>query len=130
MASLLVLCSLAVAAAPATASPPSEHAVELTISSLLANMTVPEKARQLMIQDVSIFLTNGEFDSEKAAAYLSSVGAGKIDSYGRNVDPILGNQIQKAILQSSAHGIGGLFSEECEFLTTEAPILQPPAHTS
>ena len=70
--------------------------------------------RSSRIRDVATVLTNGNFDSAKAAKYLGGLGAGKFDSYGRNVDSILGNQIQQAILNSSKHGIGGILSEECQ----------------
>ena len=118
MARAAMLCPLLLLGAgwlagQSAASPP-EAAIEAAIAKLLANMTVAEKARQLVIEDVGTVLTNGLFDEAKAQAYLKGVGAGKFDSYGRNVDPRLGNQIQKAILASSRHGIGGILSEECQ----------------
>eukprot|EP01051_Picozoa_sp_SAG22_P009277 SAG22_NODE_764_length_7397_cov_6.955604_1_plen_122_part_00 len=96
--SAALLGLLLAAGGAATASALSERVVQATVSELLGAMSNAQKARQLMIQDVGVFLTNGNFDAAKAAAYLGAVGAGKIDSYGRNVDPILGNQIQAAIL--------------------------------
>ena len=65
-------------------------------------------------------MTNGNFDSAKAKAYMKDLGVGKFDSYGRNVDPIFGNQVQRAIMESSdgiggiAGGIGAILSEECQ----------------
>lgn len=67
-----------------------------------------------MIEDVSTVLTNGLFDASKAEKYLNGIGAGKFDSFGRNVDPALGNEIQRAVLSSSKHGIGAILSEECQ----------------
>jgi hypothetical protein len=45
-----------------------------------------------VIEDVSSVVTNGLFDQRKANKYLSGRGAGKFDSFGRNVDPNLSNQ--------------------------------------
>ena len=87
---------------------------ETGIAALLANMTVAEKARQLVIQDVGTFLTNGAFSPGKATAYLGTLGAGKIDSFGRNVDPHLANQIQAAVVDASRHGIAAILAEECQ----------------
>jgi beta-glucosidase len=108
----LVLLLLAAGAGGASAL--SERAVQASVRELVGAMSNAQKARQLMIQDVGVFLTNGDFDAAKAKAYLGTVGAGKIDSYGRNVDPILGNQIQAAILASNPLGVGGILSEECQ----------------
>ena len=97
----------------AVASPP-EAAVQAAVAKLLANMTLAEKARQLVLEDIGTVMTNGDFDPAKAKAYMKDLGVGKFDSFGRNVDPIFGNQVQKAILESSQHGIGGILSEECQ----------------
>jgi beta-glucosidase-like glycosyl hydrolase len=74
----------------------------------------------LRLEDIGTVMTNGNFDSAKAKAYMKDLGVGKFDSYGRNTDSIFGNQVQRAILESSEGiggikgGIGGILSEECQ----------------
>ena len=85
----------------------SAPALDALISSLLANMTLPEKARQLTIYSGDAFLTNGDFDASKAQSYLGNLGAGVLDNLGRQVDPFISNAVQKAVSASSRLGIGG-----------------------
>ena len=89
--------------------------IEEAIQALLVNMTVAEKVRQLVIQDgAKTFTKNGNFDTLGARLYLRNVGAGVLDSMGRNVDPVLYNEIQTAVINASRHGIGAIFAEECQ----------------
>lgn len=74
---------------------PTDAMVETAVAKLLSGMTVEEKARQLVIEDaIGCCVTNGYFNASKAAAFFGTVGAGVLDSAGRNVDPALMNQIQ------------------------------------
>lgn len=44
-----------------------------------------------------------------------------------NVDPALYNKIQKAVVDSSRHGIGAIFAEECQvWLPLLNPYFVPP----
>jgi len=85
-----------------------------SLDSLLANMTIPEKARQLTIFSGDAFLTNGDFDEVKALSYLGTLGAGVLDNLGRQVDPLISNAVQKAVAASSRLGIGAILAEECQ----------------
>ena len=50
---------------------------------------------QLVIEDaIGCCTTNGFYDAKKADAFFGNVGAGVLDSAGRNVDPMLMNLIQ------------------------------------
>ena len=120
---LLLAPALALAPAPRRAHAPAPApaaaaaaaaAVEAHVSRLLANMSVAEKARQLMIWDGTSMLTDGEFDEAKAAAFLGSLGAGVLDSLGRQVDPSVANAVQRAVVASSSSGIGVIIAEECQ----------------
>jgi len=84
------------------------------ITNLIANMTVAEKARQLVIQGGDSFLNNGIFDPALGSAYLTNLGAGVLDSLGRNVDVRMVNQVQRAVIESNRHGIGAIIAEECQ----------------
>lgn len=88
--------------------------VETRIADIIGNMTVAEKARQLMIWDGTSLMTNGDLDPEKAAAFLGTLGAGVFDSLGRQVDPYLSNAVQLATAASSRFGVGAIIAEECQ----------------
>jgi beta-glucosidase len=107
---LFLLGAAALSSAAAQAYPD----VEVFVKSLLANMTVEEKARQLVIQGGDGLFANGVFSSIKTKAYTRSLGAGVLDSMARNVDSRLYNQIQKIVVESSRHGIGAIFGDECQ----------------
>ena len=70
-----LLTVLAVAAAPL---PIRDHpSVEALVQRLLADMTVPEKARQLVIHSADKFVNaSGEFDAGAAASFLGTLGGG------------------------------------------------------
>eukprot|EP00039_Didymoeca_costata_P020732 m.342240 g.342240 ORF g.342240 m.342240 type:complete len:962 (-) comp21136_c0_seq1:76-2961(-) len=92
-----------------------EPQVAAIVTALLSKMTPEEKARQLTIfSGVDCCITNGIFDEKKAATYFGTVGAGVLDSYGRNTDPILANKIQRAAVKASRFGIGAIIAEECQ----------------
>ena len=88
--------------------------LQAEVNSLLARMTTAEKARQLVIQDGGSLLSNGVFDPAAASSYLAGVGAGVLDSVGRNVDPTIVNAMQRAVVTSSRFGIGAIMAEECQ----------------
>lgn len=88
--------------------------IESRVAEIVSNMTTAEKARQLMIWDGTSLMTGGELDPVKAAAFLGTVGAGVIDSLGRQVDPYLSNAVQRATANSSRFGIGAIIAEECQ----------------
>jgi hypothetical protein len=65
---------------------------------------VQEKARQLTINDViGCCVSNGYFSESKAAAFFGTVGAGVLDSAGRNVDPHLMNQVGLSAVRAYTH---------------------------
>ena len=105
---------LALHAAAASAPSPSPSPTDVRVARLLANMSVAEKARQLMIWDGTSMLTDGIFDEKKAAEFLKGLGAGVLDSLGRQVDPYIANAVQRAVVASSASGIGVIIAEECQ----------------
>jgi beta-glucosidase len=89
--------------------------VTALVARVLANMSLAEKARQLVIHSADTFITaNGEFDASKAASYLGTLGAGVFDSLGRNVDPTISNTAMRAAVASSSHGVGVIIAEECQ----------------
>jgi len=91
-----------------------EQSLDDAVAELVANMTVVEKARQLVVQDGTAFVSNGVFNDTNAIAWLKHLGAGVLDSVGRNVDPSIWNSIQRAVVASSRHGIGAINAEECQ----------------
>ena len=123
MRAALFLLSLPACAAAAANSP-----LDDAITALLAKMTVAEKARQLVIQDGTQIVTNGEFDENKASSWLKTVGAGVLDSLGRNVDPRLWNQVQRSVVNASRHDIGAIQAEECQHGVQE--LLARACHNS
>jgi beta-glucosidase len=88
--------------------------VEDFVNNLLKQMTVEEKARQLVINGGDGLFANGGFSALKVKAYTKALGAGVLDSMARNVDSRLYNQIQKIVVGSSRHGIGAIFGDECQ----------------
>eukprot|EP00040_Diaphanoeca_grandis_P028777 m.167146 g.167146 ORF g.167146 m.167146 type:complete len:979 (+) comp31454_c0_seq3:101-3037(+) len=97
---------------PSINDPPS---LEPFIKSLLGKMTVKEKARQLLIEGGdNLAIKNGVLNEAGLNTWLKDLGAGVLDSMGRNVDPQLYNEIQKAVIASSKHGIGTIFADECQ----------------
>ena len=93
----------------------AQPGLDAAITRLLADMSVEEKARQLVIDNgVSRCTTDGYFDSAKAADYLTNLRAGVFDELGRNVDVVLANSIQRAVINASRHGIGLIIAEECQ----------------
>jgi len=65
------------------------------VKNIMEQMTVEEKARQLSINDGNAFMTNGELDLEKTTQLMMDRGIGKVDTMGRNVDPVIVNAIQE-----------------------------------
>ena len=88
--------------------------LEERVQSILNNMSVAEKARQLVIHSADEFITDGDFDAAKAASFLGSLGAGVFDNLGRNVDPLISNLVQRAAVNSSRFGVGVIIAEECQ----------------
>jgi len=100
----------------ARASPHGGAEIEGLVRTLLNNMTIAEKARQLVIQDVTAccYGSDGNFNASSTAEYLGTLGSGVFDSAGRNVDPSLTNDVQRATIAASRHGIAAIIAEECE----------------
>ena len=105
---LTALCVIVAAVAS------KEDEINARVAAIIGNMTVAEKARQLMIWDGTNLMTDGDLDPVKAAAFLGNLGAGVFDSLGRQVDPYLSNAVQRATAASSRFGIGAIIAEECQ----------------
>ena len=101
-----------ITAAVAAFQPPGPPDVEARVQSLVQAMTNEEKARQLDMYSGRDFLSNGRFNKTKADLVLGSgLGVGRIhDLYAQ--DPALANEIQRAVVASSRHGIPALVGEE------------------
>ena len=101
-----------ITAAVAAFQPPGPPDVEARVQSLVQAMTNEEKARQLDMYSGRDFLSNGRFNKTKAGLVLGSgLGVGRIhDLYAQ--DPALANEIQRAVVASSRHGIPALVGEE------------------
>ena len=91
---------------------PPPPAVEARVQGLLKAMSNAEKARQLDMYSGRDFLSNGRFNATKASAVLGGgLGVGRIhDLYAQ--DPAVANEIQRAVVASSRHGIPALVGEE------------------
>lgn len=103
---------MALCIAAVTAFRPPLTAMEGRVQDLIEVMTNEEKARQLDMYSGRDFLTNGRFNSTKASAVLGGgLGVGRIhDLYAQ--DPAVANEIQRAVVASSRHGIPALVGEE------------------
>ena len=87
-------------------------AIESRVQHLISQMSNEEKARQLDMYPGHMFLTNGRFNKTKADITLGSgLGIGRIHALYA-ADPAVANQIQKAVVESSQHGLPALFGEE------------------
>jgi len=97
---------------PRNRPPPLSIKDEELLRSIIRNMTVKEKARQLTTVEGNRFILRGQYDLSSSEKTLGDLGAGRLHDVYCN-DASICNQIQKAVVASSRFQIGAIFGEEC-----------------